>query len=92
MEWEQLHGTGRLVAVTCISFPPPDLARQGYGRDNPYCTGVVELDDNARIVARIKGIDTQNPDAVSIGMPVEIVFRDPGDPDGVKPIVTFQPR
>ncbi len=92
MEWEQLNGTGRLAVVTCISFPPPALAKQGYGRENPYCTGIVELDENVRIVARIKGVDTQHPDTISIGMPVEIMFHDPECAAETKPVVTFQPR
>ena len=92
MKWEQMKGTGRLAAVTCISFPPPALAKAGYGRENPYCTGVVELDENARVVARIEGVDTQHPGAIPTGLSVEVLYRDSECADGRKPVITFQPR
>ena len=91
MQWEQLNGTGRLLAATCISLPPPALAAEGYGRENPYCTGVVELEENVRVVARIEGVDTRDPDAIPIGMSVQIVFRDSEHDAETRPVVTFQP-
>jgi uncharacterized OB-fold protein len=92
MEWVQMKGTGRLVATTCISVPPPALAEEGYGRTNPCCTGVVELDESIRVVARIEGVNTQDPESISTGMPVEIVFHDAKAISRSKPVVTFRPR
>ena len=49
MQWAQMKGHGHLAAFTCISIPPPFMMAQGYHRKNPYCTGVVELEEGARI-------------------------------------------
>jgi len=92
MEWVQMKGTGRLVATTCISVPPPALVEEGYGRTNPCCMGVVELDESVRVVARIEGVNTQDPESISTGMPVEIVFHDAKAISRSKPVVTFRPR
>ncbi|MGD8210799.1 MAG: zinc ribbon domain-containing protein, partial [Desulfobacterales bacterium] len=45
MEWVEMQGKGRLAAFTCINIPPPFMIAQGYNRKNPYCTGVVELEE-----------------------------------------------
>ena len=87
-----MKGTGRLVAATCISVPPPALEEEGYGRTNPCCTGVVQLDENVRVVARIEGVNTQDPKSISTGMPVEIVFHDAKAVSSAKSVVTFRPR
>ena len=62
-----MNGTGKLAAFTSISIGPPAMQAEGYDRDNPYCTGVVRLDEGPRIVARIEGVDARNPDAIEIG-------------------------
>ena len=54
MAWEQVKGTGTLTAFTCITMVTPALQAEGYGRDNPFCTGVVALDEGPRVVARIE--------------------------------------
>lgn len=86
-----MQGTGKLAAFTCISFPPPALADEGFGRENPYCTGVVELDENVRVVARIEGVETRDSEAIQTGLPVEIAFRGQEGIADQRPIVTFQP-
>ena len=74
LSWEQVRVTGRLVSFTHISVVPPAIAEEGFDRDNPYCTGVVELQESVRVVARIEGTDTHNTPAIRIGMPVRVVF------------------
>ena len=74
MRWEKVTGKGRLAAFTCISIAPPAMIAQGYNRHNPYISGVVELEEGARVDARIEGIDPQKPDEINIGMPVKVRF------------------
>ena len=78
-----MNGTGKLVAFTCISIGPPAMHAEGYDRDNPYCTGVVRLDEGPGIVARIEGVDARNPESIDIGMPVIAMYlhRGSGDED-----------
>ena len=68
LQWLPLSGGGRLVAFTCISIGPPWMAALGFGRHNPYCSAVVELDEGPRVVARVQGVDARRPESISIGM------------------------
>ena len=49
--WVEYSGQGRLAAFTCIRIVPPPMQVWGYGRQNPYCSGVVELQDGGRVAA-----------------------------------------
>ncbi len=79
MRWEQVSGKGRLAAFTCISIAPPAMIAEGYSRHNPYISGVVELDEGARVDARIEGIDPKKPEEIRIGTPLKAVFLHRGD-------------
>lgn len=92
MQWEQMKGTGRLVAFTCIAIGPPAMAEQGYDRDNPYCCGVVELEEKAKVVARIEGVDTRNHGAVRIGTPLQVEFLQEGSGQDLRTVLAFKPR
>ena len=61
MEWHEFSGKGRLSTFTCISIVPVYMGQKGYGRDNPYCTGVVALEEGPRVSALILGVDGNNP-------------------------------
>jgi hypothetical protein len=74
MGWEQMKGNGKLQAFTCISIGPAFMIAEGYNRHNPYCSGVVELDEGAKVDARIDGVDTKNPESIAIGMPLAVRF------------------
>ena len=74
MGWEELKGSGKLAAFTCIGIGPSFMAAEGFSRENPYCSGVVELDEGARVDARIEGLDTKNPENIKIGMPLTVKF------------------
>lgn len=73
MEWVELKGSGKLAAFTIISVPPTEMVAQGYGKDKPYISGIVGLDEGPRISARIVGIE---PDInkVKVGMPLKVDF------------------
>jgi uncharacterized OB-fold protein/acyl dehydratase len=53
--------------------------------DYPYVVGLVELEEGTRLITNIVDID---PEAVTVGMPVELVMRQP-DPDLTLPM--FRP-
>ncbi len=94
MAWAELPGKGKLAAYTAIAVAPGFMAARGYGRDKPYCTGIVELAEGPRISARILGVDASQPEGIAIGIAVRIIF--PGDPKGpdeqqgtAMPVLTF---
>ncbi len=74
MEWIGMSGTGVLAAFTCIAIGPASMIAEGYDRENPYCVGVVELAEGPRVDARIEGVDTTNPEAIRVGMPLKAKF------------------
>jgi uncharacterized OB-fold protein len=39
----------------------------GYGRDNPYRVGIVEVEEGPRIGAQILGVDVVHPENIKIG-------------------------
>ena len=91
MEWERMQGTGTLAGFTSIAIGPRFMSEEGYGRDNPYCTGVVELREGARVVARIEGVDPRAPEGLAVGMPVKVKFLHRGGPEGARTFLAFEP-
>jgi uncharacterized OB-fold protein len=57
------------------------MIKEGYDRKHPYVSGVVELEEGAKVVARIEGVDGSKPETIKIGTPVRIDFlhRDEGE-------------
>ena len=88
MEWHELSGQATLSAFTCISVAPASLEAKGYGRNNPYCAGIVTLEEGPRISARIAGVDAANPQNIRTGMALALDFSDI-DPDN--PGLVFRP-
>ncbi len=88
VEWFEFSGKARLSTFTCISIVPVYMAQQGYGRDNPYCTGVVTLEEGPRVSARILGVDGSNPQDIKTGMDLVL---DPEDLDPEHPSLAFRP-
>ena len=89
MTWEQMRGTGTLTAFTCIAMATPALQAEGYGRDNPFCTGVVALDEGPRVVARIEGLDTTRPEEIRLGTPLRVRFLRRGEGEGERAVLAF---
>ena len=71
-----IKGRGKLVAFTVITTPPPLMVEEGYGRDNPYACGVVELEEGVKVTARILGVDVHHPETIKIGTPVKLEFQE----------------
>ena len=91
MEWVETEGAGRLVAFTCISIGPPAMVAEGYDRNNPYCSGAIELTEGPRVVGRIEGVDTCNPETIKVGMPVKATFLHQGAAEDRKTVLGFTP-
>jgi uncharacterized OB-fold protein len=75
-ELVEMKGRGKIAAFTVVTVGPPMMVEEGFDRDNPYCTGVIELDEGARITARIAGLDMANPDQIKIGTPVTVEYQE----------------
>ena len=92
MEWHQMKGDGELAAFTCIFVAPPKMVAKGYDRKNPYCTGVVKLEEGPRTVARIVGVDAADPESIKVGMPLQVDFIREGEGEEAVTSLAFRPR
>jgi hypothetical protein len=88
--WEELGGRGRLVAFTTVHIAPTAMIEAGYGRKNPYCTGIVQLDDGPAISAQIMGVDPAKPEQIDIGMPLQVAFVQRGEGEGQRTYLAFE--
>ncbi len=91
MQWAEMKGSGKLSAFTCISIGPSFMIAEGYHRGNPYCVGVVELEEGPRVDARIEGVDTLNPETIKVGMPVTVKFIHRGEGVEAQTYLGFEP-
>lgn len=92
MEWFRFSGRGKLVSYSVVRVGTTFYEERGYGRDNPYCWGVVELDEGPRISSLLLDADVSRPDSITIGQPLEVVFPDKGDAGGGRNPVAFRLR
>lgn len=88
MEWHRFSGKAKLSTFTCISVVPVLMGEKGYGRDKPYCSGIVTLEEGPRISARINGVDGNNPQDIKTGMDVALDLE---DLDIEHPSLAFRP-
>ena len=91
LEWFQLRGLGKLAAFTSIVVAPPPMAKEGFGKNNPYVVGVVELEEGAKIVARITGVDAKKPERIKVGMLLQSEILQQGEEPNRKKVLTFKP-
>ena len=66
------------------------MIAQGFDRNNPYCTGIVELDEGVKISARILGVDAGRPETIQIGAPLTIEFVQTGEGEGLTTVLAFK--
>jgi len=76
MELVEMNGRGKLVAYTVISVGPPMMIEEGFDREHPYCSGIVELEEGVRIPGRIVGVNVAKPDQIKIGTPVTVEYQE----------------
>ena len=74
MEWQEMNGKGKLVGFTTIEVGTTMMLDAGYDRNNPYCSGIVQLDEGPRISAQILGVDAGNPETIRIGTELKLDF------------------
>ncbi len=82
--WTPVSGRGVVHAFTIPYRHPNPAFREG----GPYVVALIELDEGARMLTNLVEVDA-TPEAVKVGMPVEIVY------DAVTDEVTlpkFRPR
>ena len=91
MEWVETKGNGKLAAFTCIAIGPPLMIKEGYDRKHPYVSGVVELEEGARVAARIEGVDGSKPETIKIGIPLRVEFLHRGEANNSKTFLAFRP-
>ena len=88
VEWFAFSGRGQLSAFTCISVVPNAMGEKGFGRNNPYCSGIVTLEEGPRISALILGVDAANPQNISTGLALALQVQ---DQDKERPTLAFVP-
>ena len=74
MEPVPMSGKGRVAAYSLIAIGPQTMIDEGFDRQHPYCSGIVELDEGVRIPARIVGVDAEKPVDEVIGTPGTLEF------------------
>jgi uncharacterized protein len=72
--WTPVSGRGVVHAFT-IPHRHPNPA---FGKGAPYVVALVELEEGARILSNLVAVDP-TPEAVNVGMPVEIVYTNATD-------------
>ena len=91
LEWVEMQGKGKQSAFTSIAIGPPSMIAEGYNRKNPYCSGVVELEEGVRVDARIEEVDTKNPESIKVGMPLTVKFLHREGEEGPRTYLAFKP-
>ena len=90
LEWVETSGKGRLAAFTSVYVGPTAMIAEGHDRNNPYVTGIVELDEGVKISARIPGVDARHPERIKIGTPMAVEFLERGEGDKKQTFLAFQ--
>jgi uncharacterized protein len=70
--WVQASGRGTVYTFTVVHRS----AVPGYSGAVPYVIAYVELAEGPRVMTNVIGCD---PDEVTVGMPVSVVFQDTGE-------------
>ena len=92
MEWVEMTGEGKLAAFTCVTVGPRLMIEQGYDREHPYVSGVVELTEGVRVDAQIVEVDAKRPETIRIGMSLVAKFLHSGAGKDLRTTLGFRPR
>jgi len=90
MRWVDMGTRGTLTAFTTVNIASTAMIEAGYGRENPHCSGIVQLENGLSISAQILGVDTTNPDSIKIGSALEAVFLERGEGDQKETYLAFE--
>lgn len=88
-DWVELSGKGKLVSFTVVHIGPSFMNASGFSKDNPYITGIVELEQGPRVSARIMGVDPKQPESIVIGSPMKAEFVSQFDGKVSRTILAF---
>jgi len=86
----EFSGKGKLAAFSVIYYGPTFMKDYGYGPQNPYVAGVVDLEEGPRVSAQILGLDIAHPENIQIGTPLTVAFIERGEGDAKKVFLGFQ--
>ena len=92
LEWIDLSGKAKLAAFTSVYIGPTFMNEEGFSRDKPYLTGIVELDEGPRISARLLGLDPKDPAKIKIGTPLVFAVNTIREGAHGKVQLAFQPE
>jgi uncharacterized OB-fold protein len=67
------------------------MTAEGFNRKNPYVVGVVELQEGARVDARIENVDALKPESIKVGMPMRVKFLHRGEGVDKRTFLAFEP-
>lgn len=87
----QMSGKGVLRTYTIVNIGLTQMMEAGYDRFNPYCAGLVELEEGPVVSAQILGVDVLQPESIKIGTPLQAVFVERGKDDIQKTFLGFEP-
>jgi uncharacterized OB-fold protein len=90
LQWTELSGRGTLKAFTSIHIGPSAMIAAGYSRQNPYCTGIVQLEEGPAISAQIVGVDATRPDQIVIGTPLRALVITRGEGEEARAFLAFE--
>jgi uncharacterized OB-fold protein len=78
LAWQQMSGKGKIATYSVILYGPMPFIREGYSREKPHCSGVIELEEGVNIAGQITGVDVAHPENIKIGTPVTVDFVERG--------------
>jgi len=81
LEWVELSGKAKLAAFTSVYIGPTFMNQEGFSREKPYLTGIVELEEGPRISARLLGLSPEDPTGIKIGTPLVFTVHEIGQAD-----------
>lgn len=90
MDWVELSGKGSLLAFTIVYVAPSTMIAAGYDRKNPYCVGIVQLDEGPKVSAQILGVETAAPEQIKIGMLLRATFVERGEGSARRSYLAFE--
>ena len=87
----EFNGKGTLSAFTVVSVPPTHMAAAGYDAKNPYCVGIVTLEEGAKVCAQILDVDVHAPQTIRVGTPLVMTMIERGEGENKKKYLAFEP-
>jgi hypothetical protein len=97
MEWEEVSGKGKLRAFSVIGVGTTAMVGFGYSLKNPYCAGIIELEEGPSIIGQIENVDVSDPASIKIGTAMKakfntrVVGKDRKGNDITKTFLAFEP-